>query len=215
MSTETTGGAHGELLTLPPDQEFDETSERILEATRRELLDHGLRRTSLDEIARAAGVGRATLFRRFPNRDALMLTLAAREARGAIARVDKRITAIEDPVELLVESTLGVIEQITGNGLLQRLLVTDTEQVLPLMTTRSGPMLKLGTDYIASQLDRIAAMGAKVPERRAALAELLARVTLSLAVNPEGELPLNDPAEMAETVRDLVAPLISPTGNGR
>jgi AcrR family transcriptional regulator len=45
--------------------------ERILDAARRLFADHGLE-ASMDEIARAAGVGAGTLYRRFPTKEALL-----------------------------------------------------------------------------------------------------------------------------------------------
>ena len=65
--------------------ELDGYSERILEAAREELSAYGLRRTTLDDIAARAGVGRATLYRRFANRDTLLAALVAREARALFA----------------------------------------------------------------------------------------------------------------------------------
>jgi serine phosphatase RsbU (regulator of sigma subunit) len=56
------------------------TRARILEAAAAMPLD---RRTSMAEIAGAAGVGRSTLYRHFPSRQALRQALQAREARAA------------------------------------------------------------------------------------------------------------------------------------
>jgi AcrR family transcriptional regulator len=193
---------------LAPTEQFDPYAERILEAARTELLAHGLRRTSLDEIARAADVSRATLFRRFPNRDALLFALAAREARAAIARVDERVAGLDDAEDLLVKGAIGVVHEITGNGLLQRLLVTDTDQVLPLLTNRSGPILSIGSDYIAAQLGRVRAAGTPLRGDPRVIAELLARLTLSLAVNPTGVIPLDDDRKLAKIVRTTIAPLV-------
>jgi AcrR family transcriptional regulator len=48
---------------------------RILEAARSLFAERGVRDVSLEEVARAAGVGKATLFRRFGDRGALFLAL--------------------------------------------------------------------------------------------------------------------------------------------
>ena len=52
-------------------QDAQRNRERILEAAREAFKEHGLD-APLDEIARRAGVGIATLYRRFPTRDALI-----------------------------------------------------------------------------------------------------------------------------------------------
>jgi AcrR family transcriptional regulator len=52
-------------------QDAQRNRERILEAARETFKQHGLE-APLEEIARRAGVGIATLYRRFPTRDALI-----------------------------------------------------------------------------------------------------------------------------------------------
>ena len=52
-------------------QDAQRNRERILEAARETFKEHGLD-APLEEIARRAGVGIATLYRRFPTRDALI-----------------------------------------------------------------------------------------------------------------------------------------------
>lgn len=202
------GQVHLQTLLTAADEHFDPYAERILEAAREQLLDHGLRRTSLEDIAQAADVSRATLFRRFPNRDALIFALAAREAQASIARVDSRVAGIEDAEEFLVTGALALIREITGNGLLQRLLVTDPEQVLPLLTSGGGPILAMGRLYIVGHLQRLRESGTPIEGDLDVLGEMLGRLTLSLAVNPDGVLPLGDEAKLAAIIGSTVAPLV-------
>jgi AcrR family transcriptional regulator len=145
------------------------------------------------------------LFRRFPNRRALLLALATREAADAIASVDRAVAGIEDPEELLVVGLIAVIHQITGNDLLQRLLVTDPEVVLPVASADGSAILAMGREYIAGHLRRIHLTDVDVP----VVAEMLARLVLSLALNPVSVLPLDDDARLASFVRTTVAPLLA------
>jgi AcrR family transcriptional regulator len=62
---------------------------RILEAARSLFADRGAGEVTLEEVARAAGVGKATLFRRFGDRGALFLALLdehERELQDAVLR---------------------------------------------------------------------------------------------------------------------------------
>jgi AcrR family transcriptional regulator len=64
---------------------------RILEAARTLFAQRGVDRVSLEEVARAAGVGKATLFRRFGDRGALFLALLdehERELQDVVLRGD-------------------------------------------------------------------------------------------------------------------------------
>lgn len=197
----------GRLLSTSSDQ-LDVYAERVLEAARAQLVQFGLRRTSLDDIARAAQVGRATLFRRFPNRDTLHLALAAREAQRSISRVDAQVAQIEDPEEFLVTGAVAVIHELTGNELLQRLLETDQELMLPLLAGPGAPIIAMGREYIAGHLRRIEAGGAKLNGDPDVLGELLARAVLSFALSREGVIDLDDDAALEGLARTTFVPMI-------
>src|SRR5207245_9242227 len=91
--------AHGAIAGLVggAGEDLDPYAERILDAAREELAAYGLRRTTLDDIAARAGVGRATLYRRFAGRDTLLAALVAREARRLIAYVDAQMRTHDSP----------------------------------------------------------------------------------------------------------------------
>jgi AcrR family transcriptional regulator len=55
---------------------------RILAAARRLIAERGVRDVSLEQIAAEAGLGRATLFRRFPDRASLLRALLDEHERG-------------------------------------------------------------------------------------------------------------------------------------
>ncbi len=64
------------------------TIERILEATRESLMQKGYGGTSIDDIARAAGVSRASFYTYFPTKRDALLTIGADASHGADALVD-------------------------------------------------------------------------------------------------------------------------------
>jgi AcrR family transcriptional regulator len=71
--------------------------ERILVAARAAFAEHGLE-VGVDAIARRAGVGKATFFRRFPTKDALVLAVM----EGFVAEMEEsadRAAAMDDPWE--------------------------------------------------------------------------------------------------------------------
>jgi AcrR family transcriptional regulator len=96
------------LLTVPVTKEPDGRLRRDAERNRRRLIQaagellrkHGLD-TPLDEIARRAGVGNATLYRRFPTREELYEAVFAETGR-LLAEIADRVLAIEDGWTALV-----------------------------------------------------------------------------------------------------------------
>jgi AcrR family transcriptional regulator len=89
-------------------QDAQRNRERILEAARETFREQGLD-APLEEIARRAGVGIATLYRRFPTRDALIEdvfveTIASfRDAAEEALRIDDAWTAFSTFIEQMCE----------------------------------------------------------------------------------------------------------------
>lgn len=75
-------------------QDAQRNRERILEAARETFREHGLD-APLEDIARRAGVGIATLYRRFPTRDALIEEVFV-ESVSSFAQVAEDALQIDD-----------------------------------------------------------------------------------------------------------------------
>jgi TetR/AcrR family transcriptional repressor of uid operon len=187
-------------------EDLDPYAERILDAAREELAAYGLRRTTLDDIAARAGVGRATLYRRFAGRDTLLAALVAREARRLIAYVDAQMRTHDSPRERLVAAFLAFISQLRGHKLLRRVVVSDPDEILPILT--SPATLALGRDYIAAQAAREQAEGAELTADPRVIGELLARFAHSLALTPDSALPLDDEQALTALARATLVPLV-------
>jgi AcrR family transcriptional regulator len=97
---------------------------RILAAAAGLFADRGLD-VSMDDIAAAAGVGVGTVYRRFPDRDALIEALFEDKLAG-IARFAGEALAIEDPWEAFVTFFLAAARlQAQDRGLKEVLLSAD------------------------------------------------------------------------------------------
>lgn len=97
-TTETTPEVEPALLARPKRADARRNYEKILAAAR-EAFAEGGEATSLEEIARRAGVGIGTLYRHFPNRQALLEALYI----GEVEEVCRSAAALEetDPWEAL------------------------------------------------------------------------------------------------------------------
>ena len=118
--------------------------ERLLDSALAAFLDFGIKRCSMGEIARRAGISQATLYRRFDSKNDLIEAVAVREAQRLVASVDERVQAFDDPEDQLTEIFVAFIGSMAGNPLLTRLLRTEPEFVLPRLTLEAGPILAVG-----------------------------------------------------------------------
>lgn len=78
--------------------------EELLAAATKIFAEHGFRQTDVQWVADALGVGKGTVYRCFPSKEALFLAAVDRGVRQLSAAVDAEIEGIEDPVEVIARS---------------------------------------------------------------------------------------------------------------
>lgn len=186
--------------------------EQLLESALSAFLDFGIKRTSMGEIARRAGISPATLYRRFESKNELVEAVGVREAQLFVAEIDRRVgLAANDGVsrdDQLVEIFVAFITLLANNQLLQRLLRTEPETVLPRLTTEAGPVIAVGRTYLAEKLRAVQAAGEGRDFDADLVAEVLARLGHSLALTPDGLIPLVDERAAREFARRTMLPMI-------
>jgi AcrR family transcriptional regulator len=131
----------------------------VLAAVRASVLAVGVRRTTLTDVAKRAGVSRMTLYRRAPDVNALILELLARELGGVIAAEEQRAAAQPTGRERLVATAVGVVERLPREPLLKRVLEVDPELLLPYLVQRQGSTQRLAVAEVRRLLDAAVADG--------------------------------------------------------
>ncbi|MCZ7431710.1 TetR/AcrR family transcriptional regulator [Streptomyces sp. WMMC1477] len=87
--------------------------ERIVDAARELFAELGAE-VPLDEVARRAGVGNATLYRNFPDRGALVLGVVQRVTDRIAERAERALGDAGDPFEALCGFVSGAVEERIG-----------------------------------------------------------------------------------------------------
>lgn len=190
------------------DLDPDATTVRILDAALAQVLEHGLRRTSVEDVARRAGLARITIYRRFPGRDDLLRAVLLREGRRLLALVDEAVDAVDSLDEQVVEGFTAILQATRTHPLLQRLLVTEGDLTLATLTTHGGALVALGREHLAGHLLLAQHEGRLAPFDVRAVAELLVRLTLSFVLTPDSYLPLATPDDARAFARRFVLPMI-------
>lgn len=186
----------------------DRNQTRVLDAALLAFLDFGIKRTSMVEVARRCGLSLATLYRRFASKSDLIQAVGMRQARQFVEQVDaaqqRQVDRDAGAEDQIVELFVAFLNGLRGNKLLDRLLKTEPEIVLPYLTVKGAPVLELGRDYVAEFITRLQGEG-KLPEYDPEpVAEMIARTALSLALTPQTVLPLDDDAAIRKFARDHV-----------
>jgi TetR/AcrR family transcriptional regulator, repressor for uid operon len=199
-------------LALDPDVASggDATSERILDAALDLAAASGLRHLTMDDVARRAGVGRMTVYRRFASKPALVDALTVRESRRCLDRIAAALRP-DDPADerlaALFTATLAVIRE---HPLLERLARFEPEALLTELTRDDSAAFRLVREFLVGLVREGQAAGELVQGDPAVLAELGLRLGASFVLMPDSVLPLDNEAQTRAAVRALIAPALRP-----
>ncbi|MEV0057198.1 TetR/AcrR family transcriptional regulator [Saccharopolyspora shandongensis] len=125
----------------------------LLHAARECVLANGVRRTTLTEIARRAGVSRMTLYRRFPDVDSLVTALVTVEFEE-ILQLAGAGQETGNGRQRLVAGTVRGVRLLQAAPLLQRVLETDAELLLLYLVERLGSTQLAAEGFIREYLVR-------------------------------------------------------------
>ncbi len=190
-----------------------DTRERVLEAALRCIDGEGLAATSVEDVARAAGVSRATIYRHFPGgREQLVSETVTWEVGRFFARVEQ-MAAGEPDLAARLRLALGAGHRaLAEHALLHRLLRTEPEAVMTELSVATDVVLELLVAYLADELEGERAAGrARHDLDVAEAADHLARLYLS-HLGSSGRWDLDDPAEVDRLVRTQFLAGVSSVG---
>ncbi|MFI7633574.1 TetR/AcrR family transcriptional regulator [Nonomuraea sp. NPDC049400] len=101
----------------------------VLDAARDCVLAYGVRRTTLTDVARRAGVSRMTIYRRWPDVRTLVADLMTREWVRVVDGLD-----LSDPVRAVVAGVRG----LRAHPLWRKIVEADPELLMPYLFDRRG-----------------------------------------------------------------------------
>ncbi|GAA1951064.1 TetR/AcrR family transcriptional regulator [Catenulispora subtropica] len=133
------------------------SDDKILDAAQTALMDLGLRNTTLAEVARRAGVSRMTLYRRYPDIDALLTEVLGRQLMRVVRRNAglKEVTGADRTArDLLVTGTVEVVRAFHGDLLMHKVLDSDAEFLLPYLTREFGGLQHYALDLMSVRLEQ-------------------------------------------------------------
>lgn len=181
----------------------------ILDAGLAEFERVGIRRARVEDVARQAGIGRATLYRRFADKDALVAAALMRKFERFMAQLDEVMAAQATLEDSLVEGFVALRRFTRDDPLLSRLLAVEPETVLPFLTVEAGPVLAIGREYLVRT---IRDAGRELPDGVDAevAAEMAVRLMHSLIATPQGVIAQDDESSRAFARRYMVDQLFPP-----
>jgi AcrR family transcriptional regulator len=127
-------------------------NDTVLDAVRDCVLAVGVRRTTMTDVARRAGVSRMTLYRRWPDVRSLVGDLMTREwtavATGAVPEPRPGL----DTRSRLVEGLVAGVEAFRAHPLFRKIVDVDPELLLPYVLDRRGASQDALLELLAAAL---------------------------------------------------------------
>ena len=133
----------------------DDKRECILKAAVRAFSRMGFRKTSIDEVAAEAGVGKGTIYLAVSSKDELFLSAVEREVRGFLVSGRQVLGAFDDAVELLAGLVQAELREVHKRPLVRQLLVGQTLATVPQSEVEVDRLQGLARDNLVSALARL------------------------------------------------------------
>jgi AcrR family transcriptional regulator len=175
---------------------------RVLEGAYECIGRHGMAKTTVDDVAAASGVSRATIYRMFPGgKEELLRDTVGWEMDRFFLRLGEELGDAIDFAEFLERALPLARQELREHAVLQKVLETEPDRLNALITVQQDRIVGAIAAYFRPLLERDRAAGLVATEvDLAAVAEYVARLSLSLIASP-GRHDLADPAEVRHLVR--------------
>jgi len=181
----------------------EEPRERVLEATYDCVARFGMGKTTVEDVVKESGVSRASIYRLFPGgKDQLLRETVGWEMNRFFARLAEAVYDAPDFASLLEEGLVFAHRAIQEHEVLRKVLDTEPERLLPLITVEQHRVLEFITGFLLPYLEREEQAGRVRPGvELPAAAEYVARMVLSLIGSP-GRWDMEDQDQVRVLVRE-------------
>ena len=171
-------------------------ADRILDAAEELFTRHDPGSVGMNEIAKAAGCSRATLYRYFENREALRTAYVHRETRRLSAVIEARIGGIHDPRRRLVAGIVTTLRLVRESPALSAWFATTRPPIGGELAEQSDLITALAAAFVNS-------LGSDYPAIVEGRGRWLVRVITSLLI-----FPGHDAADEQAMLTEFVAPVV-------
>jgi AcrR family transcriptional regulator len=124
----------------------------ILDAAAECVLAFGVRRTSLSDVARRAGVSRPTVYRRWPDLTALVADVMTRQWAAVFAAAEPDRADFATAREFAVCAMVAVVRALRDHPLLVKIIDVDPELLQPYIFDRLGTGQRRALEFLTVQV---------------------------------------------------------------
>ena len=178
-------------------------ADRILDAAEQLYTQKDQAAIGMNEIARAAGCSRATLYRYFENREALRTAYVHRETHRLGKAILREVDGVDDPRQRVIGSIVATLRLVRESPALASWFATTRPPIGGELAGQSEVITALAAAFVSS----LGPAEPAVVERRA---RWVVRVITSLLL-----FPGRDEADERAMIEEFVVPIVVPVNAGR
>lgn len=179
---------------------------KIYEAALRCFARNGVTRTSIEDIAKAAGCSRATIYRHFKSKEAIVAGVIRWEASKFFLALQGRLDGVESFEELFVRCATTAEEFIGGHSVIPAIIEGEPELLLPHVALDAPLVVKVSADFLVPYIESLMVKGDIDRDKPSEVAEWVVRTVLSFLLVPSRRFDLGDEEDMARLARKYLAP---------
>ena len=196
-----------ELSPKPNSTDGDLANERILDAALQQFEEVGVRRTTIEDIARRAGVERVTVYRRIGSKGDVVQAVVGRES----ARTFETLTLADGAItfeDRIAGAFTAVVRHMWEHPLFGRLIALEPETALPRLTTEGSPVLATAVHATVQMLDHAVRDNLlDAADDFAMRAEIIVRVAHSFIMTPQIGAQLDKDDRLSDFARTYIVPI--------
>jgi AcrR family transcriptional regulator len=179
--------------------------DRVLEAAYACVARFGMGKTTIEDVVKESGISRASIYRLFPGgKDQLLRETVGFEMNRFFGRLAEAVYDAPDFASLIEEGLVFAHRSIQEHEVLRKVLETEPERLLPLITVEQHRVLGFITAFLLPYLEREQQAGRVRPGvDLEAAAQYVARMILSLIGSP-GRWDMDDPDQVRTLVREEI-----------
>jgi AcrR family transcriptional regulator len=178
-------------------------ADRILDAAEQLYTQKDQASIGMNEIARAAGCSRATLYRYFENREALRTAYVHRETHRLGHAIQQEIEGVDDPRKQVTAGIAATLRMVRESPALASWFATTRPPIGGQVAGQSDVIAALAAAFVSS-------LGPEEPALVERRARWVIRVITSLLL-----FPGRDEADERAMIQEFVVPIVTPFGGAR
>lgn len=175
------------ITILDASVDIDEQQKRIIQAALAQFIENGIQKTRMEEVAKRANIGRATLFRAFSSKNELVRSVVHFECMKAIKKIEQDVQRLATLREQAMEGFIQVVLTSSKHPLFKKLSETEPDVLLPLLTINSGQLFLSAKKRVSQYVSMVQKEGSLTQQVAADdIAELCLRLAQSFVLTPTG-----------------------------